>query len=146
MSFIALYKTGAFKHLSVFKSVFVPILTCGHESWVMAERILSQVQAEEMGNLQRVDGVTLGNKVHTCEIRKALNVEPFLRIERSELRWFSHVSRMPQERLARQALLAKLTGKRSRGRPRTTLSDYISDLAWSRLAVEPTFWIGLLHP
>ena len=29
--------------LSVFKSVFVPILTCGPESWVMTERILTQV-------------------------------------------------------------------------------------------------------
>jgi len=35
--------------LSVFKSVFVPILTCGHESWVMTERILSLVKAAEMG-------------------------------------------------------------------------------------------------
>ena len=25
--------------LSVFKTVFVPILTCGHESWVMIERV-----------------------------------------------------------------------------------------------------------
>ena len=40
--------------LSVFKSFFVPIVTYGHESWVMAERKLSQVQAEEMGFLQRV--------------------------------------------------------------------------------------------
>jgi len=29
--------------LSVFKSVFVPVLTYGHESWVMTERILSQL-------------------------------------------------------------------------------------------------------
>jgi len=35
--------------LSVFKSVFLPTLTYGHESWVMTERILSQVQAAEMG-------------------------------------------------------------------------------------------------
>ena len=39
--------------LSVFKSVFVPILTYVHESWVMIERglsqvMLSQVQAAEM--------------------------------------------------------------------------------------------------
>jgi len=29
--------------LSVFKLVFVPLLTCDHESWVMTERILSQL-------------------------------------------------------------------------------------------------------
>jgi len=44
--------------LSVFKSVVVPILTCGHESWVMTEIMLTQVQAAEMGFLRRVHGVT----------------------------------------------------------------------------------------
>jgi len=44
--------------LSVFKLVFVPILPCGNESWVMTERILTQVQAPEMGFLRRVHGVT----------------------------------------------------------------------------------------
>jgi len=44
---------------------------------------------------------------------------------------------MPDERLVRQALLAKLTGKRPRCRPRPRWSNCISDLAWSRLVVEP---------
>ena len=34
--------------LSIFKTVFVPILTYGHESLVMTERVQSQVQASEM--------------------------------------------------------------------------------------------------
>ena len=34
--------------LSIFKIVFVPILTYGHESWVITERVRSQVQASEM--------------------------------------------------------------------------------------------------
>ena len=34
--------------LSIFKAVFVPILTYGHESWVMTERMRSQVQASEV--------------------------------------------------------------------------------------------------
>ena len=46
--------------LSVFKSIFVPILTYGHESWVMTERILTQVQAPKLGVLRRVHGVTNG--------------------------------------------------------------------------------------
>jgi len=46
--------------LSVFKSVFVPILTYGHESWVMTERILTQVQAPKVGFLRRVHGVMKG--------------------------------------------------------------------------------------
>jgi len=31
--------------LSVFKLVFVPIFSCGHESWVMTKRILTQAHA-----------------------------------------------------------------------------------------------------
>ena len=34
--------------LLIFQAVFVPILTYGHESWVMTERMQSQVQASEM--------------------------------------------------------------------------------------------------
>ena len=106
--------------LSIFKAVFVPILTYDHESWVMTERMRSQVQASEMRFLRRIEGVTLFNKVRSSEIRKSLNIEPLLlRIERSQLRWFGHVSRMPQERLPKQALHAKANGRRPDGRPRT---------------------------
>ena len=50
--------------------------------------------------------------VPKSEIRKSINIEPLLlRIKRSQLRWFGHVSRMPQERLPKQALLAKANGK-----------------------------------
>ena len=34
--------------LLVFKSIFVPILTNGHRSWVMTERLRSQMKASEM--------------------------------------------------------------------------------------------------
>jgi len=63
--------------LSVIGSVFVPILIYGHESWVLTERILSQVQAAQMELLLKVHGMTvpLRDKVCSCEIRRALNVE-----------------------------------------------------------------------
>ena len=56
--------------LSIFKAVFVPILTYGHESWVMIERMRSQ--ASEMRFIRRIEGVTLFNKVRSSEIRKSL--------------------------------------------------------------------------
>ena len=95
----------------------------------MTERMQSQVQASDMRFLRRIKGVTLFNKVRSFEIRKSLNIEQLLlRIERSQLRWFGHVSRMPQERLPKQALLAKANGQRPVGRPRTRWTDYIEDL------------------
>ena len=44
---------------------------------------------------------------------------------------------MPNQRLVRQALLAKPIGKRPRRRSRPRWSNCISDIAWSRLGVEP---------
>ena len=133
MSFIARgNKTGPFSTLQsclFLKSVFVPILTYGHGSWAMTERISSQVQPAEMGFLRRVHGVTLRGDVRSCEICKALNVEPFLRIDRSHLRWFGHASRMPRKNAP--------TGKRPRGCLMARWSDYTSDLAWPGLGVEP---------
>ena len=35
--------------LAIFKSVYIPILTYGHECWVMTEKVRSRVQAAEMG-------------------------------------------------------------------------------------------------
>ena len=79
------------------------------------------------------------NKVRSSEIRKSLNIEPLLlQIERSQLRWFGHVSRMPQERLPKQALLAKANGRRPIGRPRTRWTDYIKDLGWNSTGLHPS--------
>jgi len=44
---------------------------------------------------------------------------------------------MPNERLVRQAPLAKPTGKQPSFWSRSRCSNCISDLAWSRLGVEP---------
>ena len=125
--------------LSIFKAVFVPILTYGNESWVMTEKMRSQVQASEMRFLRRIEGVTLFNKVRSSEVQKSLNIKPlFLRKKRSQLRWCGHVRKMPQERLPKQALHAKANGRRPVGQPRTRWTDYIEDLEWNRLGLRPS--------
>ena len=68
--------------------------------------MLSQVQVVCMGYLRKVHSVTRRNKVHSCGICEALNVEAFLRIKRSHLRWFGQVTKMLRERVARHILLA----------------------------------------
>ena len=57
---------------SIFRPVHVPTLTCGHECWVMNEKVSSRVQAAEMGFLQRISGVTLLDKVTSADIRESL--------------------------------------------------------------------------
>ncbi|KAJ8012365.1 hypothetical protein DPEC_G00041950 [Dallia pectoralis] len=122
--------------LSIYRSIFVPTLTYGHESWVMTERTRSRVQAAEMGFLRKVAGLSLRDRVRSSVIREELGVEPLLLcIERSQLRWFGHLVRMPPGRLPKEVFQARPAGRRPRGRPRTRWRDYISTLAWERLGI-----------
>ena len=70
---------------SIFKTVIVPILIYGQESWVITKRVRSQVQVSEMKFLRRIKEVTLFNKMRSSKIQKSLNIELLLlRIERSQ--------------------------------------------------------------
>ena len=112
----------------------------------MTKRVRPQVQASEMSFLQRIERVTLFNKVRSSEIRKFLDIEPLLlQIEKSLLRWFGHVSRMPQGRLPKQTFLAKANGRRPVGRFRTIWINYIEDLGWNRLGLHPSEMMDVME-
>ena len=120
--------------LSVFYSIFVPILTYGHESLVMTERVRSQMQASEMRFFQKIKGFTMFDKHRNTAICESHDIESLLlRIERSQLRWFGYVSRMPHELLPKQTLYAKVSGKRPARRSRIIWLNYIKELGWNPL-------------
>uniref|UniRef100_A0A672GTN4 Reverse transcriptase domain-containing protein n=4 Tax=Salarias fasciatus TaxID=181472 RepID=A0A672GTN4_SALFA len=124
--------------LSIYRSIYVPTLTYGHELWVMTERTRSRIQAAEMSFLRRVAGRSLRDRVRSSVTREELGVEPLLlHIERNQLRWLGHLFRMPPGRLPREVFRACPTGRRPRGRPRTRWRDYVSRLAWERLGILP---------
>uniref|UniRef100_A0A8C2ZC47 Reverse transcriptase domain-containing protein n=1 Tax=Cyclopterus lumpus TaxID=8103 RepID=A0A8C2ZC47_CYCLU len=142
--------------LSIYWSVYVPTLTYGHELWVATERTRSRIQAAEMSFLRRVAGLSLRDRVRSSDIRGELGVESLLlRVQRSQLRWFGHLVRMPPGRLPLEVFRARPTGRRPRGRPRTRWRDYISRLALERLGIpqnelesvagEREAWVGLLN-
>ncbi|TWW59701.1 hypothetical protein D4764_06G0012310 [Takifugu flavidus] len=71
--------------LSIYRSIYVPVLTYGHQRWVMTERTRSRIQAAEMSFLRRVAGLSLRDRVRSSDIREGLGVEPLLlHIERSQ--------------------------------------------------------------
>ena len=106
--------------------------------WVMTESIRSRIQADEISFLRRMAGISLRDRVRSSVIRERLGVEPLLlHLERSQLRWFGHLVRMPPERLPREVLDACPTGKRPRGRPRAGWKDYFFSLARERLGILP---------
>ena len=51
---------------------------------------------------------------------------------------------MSQERLPKQALLAKANGKRSVGRLKTRWTNYIEDLGWNRLVLHRNEMMAML--
>ncbi|CAM1303009.1 Uncharacterised protein r2_g1299 [Pycnogonum litorale] len=88
--------------LAVFKSVFLPILTYGHEPWVMTERTRLRIRAAKMAFLRRISGLTMLDRVRSSDIRETVQVEPLLlQIERSQLRYYGHVMRMSSDRVVR---------------------------------------------
>ena len=77
------------------------------------------------------------DKAHSSEIRKFLIIEPLLfRSEESQLKRFGLVSRMPQEIIPKQTLLAKANAERAVGRPTAelhgpiTLGSILNGFAW----------------
>ena len=64
--------------------------------------------------------VTRMDRVRNEEVRRRAGIERELasRADQRVLRWFGHVERMDEYRLARRVLMAKVSGGRVRGRPR----------------------------
>ncbi len=124
--------------LSIYQSIYVTALTYVHELWVVIERMRLRIKADEMSFLHSVAGLSLRDRVRNSGIRRELGVEPvLLRVERSQLRWFGHLIRMPPGHLPVGVFWACPTSRRPRGRPRTCWRDYISHLAWECLGIPP---------
>ena len=81
--------------LSIYRSIYIPTLTYGHELWVVTERTRLRIQEAEMGFICRVSGLSLRDRVRSSVIREGFRVELLLLcIERSQMRWLRHVVRM----------------------------------------------------
>ena len=102
--------------------------------------------SSKMRFLLRIQRVTLFNRMRSSEVRKSLNIEPLLlRIETFQPRCFGHVNRMPQERLPKQALLAKANSRRPVGQLRTRWTNGFEDLGWNRLGLYPSEMMDVME-
>ncbi len=107
----------------------------------MTDRMRLLIQAAEMGFLGRVAGVSLRDKVRSSVICEGLEVELLLLCsERSQLRWFRNLVRMPPGCLPMKAFQACPAGRRPWGRPMSGWRAYISALAWEHR--DPAVGVG----
>ena len=68
---------------------------------------------------------------------KTFRVAILLQIERFQLKWFGHVSKIRQEQLPKQTFYADVNRERPGEQPRSRCLQYINDLSWNRLEHHP---------
>lgn len=111
-------KTRKETRLKLYKTMVVPILTYGSETWVPSKLDRSKIQAAEMRFLRRVKGCTRLDRIRNDDVRNALNIYNLNhRIDDYKRKWREHIDRMDKCRLPQQIRSYKPTGKRNVGRP-----------------------------
>ena len=98
-----------------------------------------KVNVPEMKCLSNLVGVSRMDRVSNEEVRRRAGIEMELvsRADQRVLRWFGHVDRMDDYRMARRVLMAEVNGGRVRGRPRLGWIDGVKLALGNReMAVE----------
>ena len=78
-----------------------------------------KVNVLAMKCLRSLDGLSRLDRVKTEEVRRRAVIERELasRADQRILRWFGHMKRMDEYRMARRVLMVEVSGGRVRGRP-----------------------------
>lgn len=119
--------------MSIFNSIYCPTLMYGSESWTLDSSDKSRLQAAEMKYLRRTVGKTKRDMIRNTRIREQVKAESLEhKIERNQLRWFGHVNRMTNDRIAKRVFECKQQDKLPRGRPRKMWEERIKELVTRR--------------
>ena len=103
----------------LYEGVIVPTTLYGAEAWGMGSAERRKVNVLEMKCLRSLVGVSRMDRIGNEEVRRRAGIERELasRVDQRVLRWFGHVERMDESRLARRVMIAEVSGGRVRGRP-----------------------------
>ena len=114
----------------IYIAAVLTILTYGCEVWNTTQIQNRRLESFHQYCLRRILRVRWFHRVRNEDVLERASISALTDIIATQrLRWFGHVSRMPEDRLPNYLLDWKPKhGKRSRGRPRTALNDvYIED-------------------
>ena len=109
----------------LYEGEIVPTALYGAEAWGMRSAKRRKVNVLEMKCLRSLVGVSRMDRVRNEEVRRRAGIEMELasRADQRVLRWFEHVERMDDYRMARRVVMAEVCGGRVRGRPRLGSMD-----------------------
>ena len=112
--------------LRVLNFYVVPVLTYGCESWTLTSELEERLKAAEMWMLRRVMRIFWTEHVSNEEVlRRANHCRRLLKtIRKRQLSFLGHVMR--KDGLENPALTGKVSGKRGKGRRRTTFIKSLS--------------------
>jgi hypothetical protein len=119
--------------LKFYKTLVIPILLNGYETWTLMVSQLKRLEAAEMR--LPLAGHTLLDHKRNKDIRKKLNIENITSIISTYRKnWYEHVTRMPPHRTPHRLLFYKPSGRRNVGRPKKTLDGpvMINPRRWNR--------------
>ena len=105
-------------------------LLYGCEVWTPKVRDRKRMEAVEMNCLRNICGLRRIDRVPNVEIRRRCgkNVSVSQRIDQGVLRWFGHVERMGDERMAKRVYESDVRGVRRRGGPRKCWMDGVKEV------------------
>ena len=109
----------------LYEGVIVPTALYGEEAWGMRSAERRKVNVLEMKCLRSLVCVSRMDRVRNDEVRMRAGIERELasRADQRVLRWFGHMERMDEYRMARRVLMAEVNGGRIRRRPRLGWMD-----------------------
>ena len=111
--------------LKVYRALVIPSLLYACETWTVYSLHARQLNSFHMRCLRKLLHIKWQDKVPDTEVLQRAKIESVhAYLKRSQLRWASHVFRMPDERLQKRLLYGELSeGKRSLGGQRKRYKD-----------------------
>ena len=106
--------------IRIYKAAVLTVLLYGSEVWNTTKAQLHRLEVFHQRCLRKIFRITWKEHVKNVDVLERAHIQSIeVMLGANRLRWFGHVSRMPEERLPRRLLQWTPThGKRSRGRPK----------------------------
>lgn len=117
----------------VYETIVLPTLLYGSETWPTKEKHERQITAIEMKYMRKIVGITKMDRWTNERVMEEVEQEPIInKIEKRQLHWYGHITRMGQERMTKRVIEARRVGKRKVGRPRKKWEDRIKEIGQRR--------------
>ena len=111
--------------VKLFESICLPTILYGCETWSLNAKVRRRMEVLEMDGLRSACNLRRIDRVRNERIKQLCNWEKgvVLRMEQGVLRWFGHVIRMNDGRIAKKVFDSNVEGDRGRGRPKWRWMD-----------------------